>query len=1050
MDLFTPWFDKILPLDKLKEQCPFVDEFKVEYVKCFHNVYKVPEFDWKRYLNDHPDVKKKGAKDELTTYHMWIQRGRKNALVIGADKVYKGFPWNDYLKRNPDLGKHNIRSEMEAYQHWINHGRKEKRVIKYEMGLISEQVRDAFINKLMHACVTETVHVKEFDWKKYLDKYPDLVKAGYRDEKRAYEHWVLWGHNEGRTAYVVGNDNYYHGFPWVDYLIKYPDLSKITTELQCYNHWINFGRKEKRNPWKIEYNIVPGCKIFKQDQLNTGLLQKEKMYIRYNLFGNNSPSIMDEELSKITKYNGNNIFMYKNKAIMMVMETRLENTAGDTMMCASWMNALMKEDNHITLFSIYPISKTFIRNLIYDNYTCTEFGSTALLLSEMDKAMMNMDIAFIRNVDLLQSLKQKVYLHKIILYGLERHLHGISEMNNKFHFVITQSEQLKSKYVEKGVLADKIEVIEPFHDKYDFNLPKRSDNEIRLIYCGTLRDEENILEIINEFQKIHKERPEVVLKIVYGKINGNTEFTKKINEYIKNGIDGITFKHNLSHRDACYEVATSDIGICWRKNGWGGNGEVSTKMKEYKLYGLECLTHTLNYTCLTLLKSRNQTFLSFYRDISRIFSNKIKTYIPYVLHNGMPYDNGGYAVRSHSIMNSFNSMYSDKMYIGMHKFGYPYTIHKMKKVSTYVNKIDNVYYITLPIMFNINLWLSYLTNIFDFKTFHVASAHSNATPILDFCKKNNLKSIYEVRGMWNVTRLSREMYYHKQTSRINSNYNKDIILSYNRNLECELSTINRCTVPLFITDQLYTYCNTFHKLTSSCDKNTQNLLDYNKPNILPKYPIFYNCAAAMNEIIDGSNTKPKYDGSLPFIIGYTGSIVYYEGIYEAIIAIEKIISETSLQIEFHIMGNLTPILTEQVKYNVANMKSVLNKPFVKFISKVPHNQVNDYIRSFDLYIIPRVGLPVTNIVSPLKPFEPMSLKIPLLMSDCDCLNVISCNGNNCMVFKQDNERDFMEKVIHIIKYGYPEELLENGYNYVKQERNWTNMIELVGLYDMLE
>ena len=94
------------------------------------------------------------------------------------------------------------------------------------------------------------------------------------------------------------------------------------------------------------------------------------------------------------------------------------------------------------------------------------------------------------------------------------------------------------------------------------------------------------MEIIEEFQKIHKERPEVVLKIVYGKIHGDKNFTKKINEYIKNGVKGITFKDNLSHKDACYEIATSDIGICWRKNGWGNNGEVSTKVKEYELYGL--------------------------------------------------------------------------------------------------------------------------------------------------------------------------------------------------------------------------------------------------------------------------------------------------------------------------------------------------------------------------------------------------------------------------------------------------------------------------------
>ena len=104
----------------------------------------------------------------------------------------------------------------------------------------------------------------------------------------------------------------------------------------------------------------------------------------------------------------------------------------------------------------------------------------------------------------------------------------------------------------------------------------------------SLRDEENILEIIEEFQKIHKERPEVVLKIVYGKIVDNGKgFKAKVEKIIENGVKGIIFKYGLSHKDACYQIATSDIGLYWRKDGWGEHGQVSTKLKEYEMYGLE-------------------------------------------------------------------------------------------------------------------------------------------------------------------------------------------------------------------------------------------------------------------------------------------------------------------------------------------------------------------------------------------------------------------------------------------------------------------------------
>ena len=71
-------------------------------------------------------------------------------------------------------------------------------------------------------------------------------------------------------------------------------------------------------------------------------------------------------------------------------------------------------------------------------------------------------------------------------------------------------------------------------ERYTFDLPERTDNEIKLVYYGILRTEDNTLEIIEEFQKIHKERPEVVLKMIYEKIEGNDEFIKKVNKFLEN------------------------------------------------------------------------------------------------------------------------------------------------------------------------------------------------------------------------------------------------------------------------------------------------------------------------------------------------------------------------------------------------------------------------------------------------------------------------------------------------------------------------------------
>jgi hypothetical protein len=278
--------------------------------------------------------------------------------------------------------------------------------------------------------------------------------------------------------------------------------------------------------------------------------------------------------------------------------SNLNITAGDTIMISNYINVLMNNNNNVILVTSNTVNNQFKSNLIKDKYIIIISNDIVKTIDEQEK---NVNYIFIRNHNILKNLLNKPYLYKTYFYGLDVHLQDISKFKNNMAGVITQSEQLKNKYLDNGVTNEKIQIIEPFSYNYNFNLPERTDNEIRLVYCGTLRDEENILEIIEEFQKIHKERPEVLLKIVYGKIHGNAEFTKKVKEYIKNGVKGITFKHNLSHKDSCYEIATSDIGICWRKNGWGDNGEVSTKVKEYELYGM-CICNILKdlYICTNI------------------------------------------------------------------------------------------------------------------------------------------------------------------------------------------------------------------------------------------------------------------------------------------------------------------------------------------------------------------------------------------------------------------------------------------------------------------
>lgn len=309
------------------------------------------------------------------------------------------------------------------------------------------------------------------------------------------------------------------------------------------------------------------------------------------------------------------------KSILINSSSNLNLIAGDTI----WMSNLCNTLNcNITIITKYKLTNdSFIKNIENpDNIDIKYYDN---IVDFIDINIEKFDSIIIRNNDLLDAIKNKDWLYKTTIYGLDVHLNGIKNLKNKFKELWTQSEKLKQLFVDNGINEKKIVIKEPYAYKYNFDLPKRKDNEIRLIYCGTLRDEENILEIIEEFKKIHKERPEIVLKIIYGKFHGNKDFILKVNNHIKNGVDGITFKTKLSHKDACYEIATSDIGICWRKNRWGDDGKVSTKVKEYEMYGL-CVCNVLKN-------------LFIYTNINCIINKKIESKNLIILNNKKNKDN---------------------------------------------------------------------------------------------------------------------------------------------------------------------------------------------------------------------------------------------------------------------------------------------------------------------------------------------------------------------------------------------------------------------------
>jgi hypothetical protein len=89
----------------------------------------------------------------------------------------------------------------------------------------------------------------KFDYKEYLNNYPDLAQAGILTEQNALKHWNNHGIREGRVCIPINID-------YQQYLLNYPDLvsAGIDTREKAIEHWVRYGYKEKRVCTPLNFN----------------------------------------------------------------------------------------------------------------------------------------------------------------------------------------------------------------------------------------------------------------------------------------------------------------------------------------------------------------------------------------------------------------------------------------------------------------------------------------------------------------------------------------------------------------------------------------------------------------------------------------------------------------------------------------------------------------------------------------------------------------------------------------------------------------------------
>jgi glycosyltransferase involved in cell wall biosynthesis len=112
------------------------------------------------------------------------------------------------------------------------------------------------------------------------------------------------------------------------------------------------------------------------------------------------------------------------------------------------------------------------------------------------------------------------------------------------------------------------------------------------------------------------------------------------------------------------------------------------------------------------------------------------------------------------------------------------------------------------------------------------------------------------------------------------------------------------------------------------------------------------------------------------VAGYISTLNRYEGVHHLIAAVGRL-RRRGRKVRLLVVGDgdERPNLEAQ-----AGDEGLLADAGVIFTGRVPHAEIARYYRTIDIFVVPRTGDRVAQLVTPLKPYEAMAMERPVIVS----------------------------------------------------------------------
>jgi glycosyltransferase involved in cell wall biosynthesis len=384
-------------------------------------------------------------------------------------------------------------------------------------------------------------------------------------------------------------------------------------------------------------------------------------------------------------------------------------------------------------------------------------------------------------------------------------------------------------------------------------------------------------------------------------------------------------------------------------------------------------------------------------------------------HGSASFDPSGYTVRSNALMRAVSDAGVDVT--ACTRLGYPwdlaqhrakpradssrvegFRIHHFEDREELIGDEDSRYVAAYADR------LAGLAEAEDATVIHAASSFVNGLAAAEAGRRLGIGSVYEMRGLWHLTRAFREPEFRGTEH-----------FAYSEMMELEAA--RACDRVVVISRALG-------------DWLAARGIGRGKIHLIPN--------AAELDAESGRSAAPAAceDGER-VTVGFIGALAGYEGLDDLIRAV-AMLSRQLPGLRCIIVGD------GRERSALEHLSRKLKcRDIVQFIGRVPRDQVAEYYRKIDMFPLPRRSCEVCELVPPLKPLEIMAHRRPVIVSGIAPLVEMVRDGKTGLVVPPEDVDALAAAIERLCRDpALRMRLAEQGRRWVETERNWAQNAQL--------